>query len=107
MTVGDDQLPGLAETACGPTVVMSYGTTSTISNGGMVHNRRSAPLGITDFRDRVTRPASLTPRSTWSAKSGLRFTRRFDNENSTADSELCERRLMWLAVSARGADAAG
>ena len=25
MTVGDDQLPGLAETACGPTVVMSYG----------------------------------------------------------------------------------
>ena len=25
MILGDDQLPGLAETACGPTVVMSYG----------------------------------------------------------------------------------
>ena len=25
MILGDDQLPGLAETDCGPTVVMSYG----------------------------------------------------------------------------------
>src|SRR4051794_13963262 len=25
MSMGDDQLPGLAETACGPTVVMSHG----------------------------------------------------------------------------------